>query len=451
MSKIIDKKKLFRQLKGCVKFINYIKSGKKSACLEYATGVGKTFCAIILIKKVLKKWKDCRTIIIVPTTQLKQQWEKELKINNLKGKIYVVNTIALSQIKYSCDFLILDEAHLYPKGLSFSTIFNKINHKLLLCLTATVTPELLKYTTVVDTITQKEAKDNGWISNFIEYNLPVELTPKDRLEYTKINREFNKHFAYFNHDFNLAMKCRTSKGAKEYADIMGWDAKEVAFRANRWGFYMKERKEWLYNTENKINLTIELINKFKVKTAVFSESILFADRVKYGLGETCISYHSKIPSELRYKGKTIAYIIKEGKNTVYKDLNNEITYLTDLKLKYPKLIKVGKTALLKENLIKFSDNRYKINEISSAKALKQGFNVEDIELGVRPSRTNSQIDHTQMTGRICRNFTYKDGTIKRGVFVNIYVPGTQDEKWLKNSQTNPDIIWINSIDEIKFN
>ncbi len=308
----------------------------------------------------------------------------------------------------------------------------------------------MKYVTVVDTITQKEAKDNNWISDYIEYNLPVELTLKDKAEYTRINREFNKHFAYFNHDFNLAMKCRTKSGAQAYAEIMGWDAKEVGFRANRWGFYMKERKEWLYNIENKISLTVELINKFNVKTVVFSESILAADKIKDQL-DNCVVYHSKINPELRYKDKTIAYVKKENNKIIYYDLLGNVTTLIDLKKKYPGLKKIGKTKLLKENLFKFSDNRYKIDRIASAKALKQGFNVEDIELGIRPSRTTSVIDHIQMSGRICRNFTYKDGTIKRGVFVNIYVPGTQDEKWLKQSQTNPDVRWIDSIDEIKFN
>ena len=54
MAKIIDKLKLVRQLRGCVKYIQHIKKGNKSGVLTYATGFGKTFVAILLLKKILK-------------------------------------------------------------------------------------------------------------------------------------------------------------------------------------------------------------------------------------------------------------------------------------------------------------------------------------------------------------------------------------------------------------
>ncbi len=41
MKKLIDKNKLFRQLRGCVKYIQSIKSGSKSGCIEWSTGVIK--------------------------------------------------------------------------------------------------------------------------------------------------------------------------------------------------------------------------------------------------------------------------------------------------------------------------------------------------------------------------------------------------------------------------
>lgn len=454
MAKVIDILKLIRQLRGCVKYIKHIKQGNKGAILQYCTGFGKTFVAVLLLKKILKKWTTCTTIIVVPTTQLKVQWEGIIKEEKLLAKVYVINTVVLGNKKFKCDFLILDECHLFPKGLKFSQVFNKISYNLLLGLTATLTDELrdkLKpYAEVVDIITQKEGKDNNWISDYIEYNLPVELTDSDKEDYTKLNKEFNKYFSYFGFDFNLAMKCRKNSEAKLYADTMKWDHKQVTFFANRWGHFMKERKEWLYNTKCKIDLTVEIIKRFDVKTIVFSESKVFANAVARQLGDKAVAYHSYLDTELRSNNKTIGYLIKEGKTTIIKDLNYQAISFSELEKKYSKITKVGSTKLLKESLLKFTDNRYKISAICTAKKLNQGTDIPDVKLGIIGARTSSTSDAVQESGRICRKHKLKDGTMKRGVIVNIYVPKTQDEKWLKKAQSNPDVIWINSIDEIKF-
>ena len=51
--------------------------------------------------------------------------------------------------------------------------------------------------------------------------------------------------------------------------------------------------------------------------------------------------------------------------------------------------------------------------------------------------------------RIRRVFTYENNSRKIGVYISLYIPNTQDEKWLRNSQkdlTDP-IIWKDDIDE----
>lgn len=455
MTKVIDVLKLIRQLRGCVKYIQHIKKGNNSGTIIAATGVGKTFMSLIILKKILKKWKNCNTIVVVPTIQLKDQWEKELKESNLKATVYVINTIVMSKKTYVCDFLILDESHRYSTGAEFSKVFNIINYKLLLCLTATLTdvirPIIEKHAKIVDTITQKDAKDNNWISDYIEYNLPVELTDEDKAVYTSLNKQFNKYFSYFSFDFKLAMKCRGKVESANYADQMGWDPKLVAFYANRWGHFMKERKEWLYNTQGKIDITVEIIKRFSVKTVTFSESTKFADEVCKKLGESAVSYHSAVMTELKVNDKIIARCYKEEGKLIFRKISdNSPTSFLELKKTYPKIKRVGQKILLKEALVKFADNRYKINTICTARALDQGFNVEDIELGIIAARTTSEVSNTQRVGRIARKSQRKDGTWKRGVIVNVYVPKTQDERWLKAAQKNPDVIWINSIDEIKF-
>jgi superfamily II DNA or RNA helicase len=167
-----DKRKYLRQLRGVVKW----KKNKGKGSLEWATGVGKTVAAQIVINKMKKK----SVIVVVPTIQLRKQWEKLMKDNcpDAHVDVYVVNTIALKTEYYKYDLLIVDEIHKMAAD-QFSTIFRKISYKWLLGLTATMERLDGKHTLLqekaptCDIITQKEAIENGWISDFIEFNLAV--------------------------------------------------------------------------------------------------------------------------------------------------------------------------------------------------------------------------------------------------------------------------------------
>jgi superfamily II DNA or RNA helicase len=88
----------------------WIKHGCK-ATVNYSGGVGKTLVGIITIKRMQKTDPNRTVVIIVPTTPLKLQWEKELeKFNIKKANVYVINS-ALN-LKINCNLLILDEVHL---------------------------------------------------------------------------------------------------------------------------------------------------------------------------------------------------------------------------------------------------------------------------------------------------------------------------------------------------
>lgn len=51
----------------------------KSGILEMATGTGKTYTAILILKKILEE-EDVLTVVVCPYTHLIDQWKKELKI-----------------------------------------------------------------------------------------------------------------------------------------------------------------------------------------------------------------------------------------------------------------------------------------------------------------------------------------------------------------------------------
>lgn len=55
----------------------------------------------------------------------------------------------------------------------------------------------------MDSVSIEVAKANGWVSDFTEYQVIISV---DDIEtYREYNREFIKHFEFFNFDFNLVM------------------------------------------------------------------------------------------------------------------------------------------------------------------------------------------------------------------------------------------------------
>ena len=85
------------------------KQAKGRATIVAATGVGKTFMAIKIIAGLKKSKSDLHTIVLVPTTTLKEQWESELDFNGLGFNTEVYVMMGASKKHYDCDLLVIDE------------------------------------------------------------------------------------------------------------------------------------------------------------------------------------------------------------------------------------------------------------------------------------------------------------------------------------------------------
>ena len=72
---------------------NWIRAGGRAAIVG-STGFGKTRVAILAIKRVLTKYPDFKTLVVVPSTNLKDQWEENLRQWNLE-KIFSKETYLL--------------------------------------------------------------------------------------------------------------------------------------------------------------------------------------------------------------------------------------------------------------------------------------------------------------------------------------------------------------------
>lgn len=390
--------------------------------LSAVTAFGKSYVAVLIRQRMLAKHPKSTCLIVVPKIELKKQWEKDIKkfrLNNTKA--IVINSIVNKDVMYNVDLLVVDECHRYASD-TFYKVFSLVDYRFILGLTATIErmdgKEVLikEKAPVLDTVTLQEARAHGWVAPFTEYNLQVPLTRSEAEEYEKNQRNYHYGFQYFQHDFNLAMSCRTGKNpeylrqiAKEY-DI---DYEEAYVKSVIWHKAMLKRKAFFIDVKSKIDYIEQIYDKFPRRTIVFSESIDFADAVRDRLnirGKVAVSYHSK----MKAKEKRLA-------------IDN------------------------------YRKGKYDI--ICTAKALDEGFSVNDVEVGIVASSTSSGTQTIQRIGRTIRKHTTDSGEEKQAMIINLYVPDfrlkeggsvikSQELRWLNKRQKQSNPIWIDSIDSI---
>lgn len=452
----VDEIRKERQLKGIQLWID----AKCKGTLNYATGVGKTYTTILMIQRVEKK-RNPLYLIVVTSVEIKKQWEKQISdlYKNIQARILIetVQTLINKDLKYQIDILVVDEAHEFATEERLKVLDGTlVEYKAILCLTASADDKRFKaivpYAPVIDTITEGEARASGFIADFIEYNVTVPLTAKEKLAYDAYTDVISTELPKFNNNLSLAQFCLTGgtdtrtglyysavNWAKGLAIKKGWaDNLNLSFEThqqvnNLWhpnkiiGYAVRLmeairfRKNLLSNCTAKINTTVSLLKKFdKVKTIVFSESTGFADKVyRVYNSDKAVVYHSNLKT-------VIAPSLKTGKP-----------------------IKKGKDRLKKEAVEAIKSGKARV--IITSKALDRGFDVPDIRLGITASGTQNPTQYKQRGGRVKRKEVnvFDDCTV---LLINLYVKNTQDEKWLKTRQQgiNHKIIEVSEIGEILY-
>ena len=233
--------------------------------LVAATGYGKTHVAIKAIQKCNQRDSNRVIHVVVPTTTLKNAWVKKKtghvdkhKLKNVE--VFVVNTYV--KLPRKCDLLIADEAHRYTSEDAhyFPKVIGETVYNWILCLSATLEPRHVQYLETrgirkVDEVTLEECKANGWVSEFTVVNFGVELDEEDRAKYDKMHKSFNQYFAYFSHDFDLAMNCLKSRDVREArARETEIPVDKLYVMAVQWNRNMRERKSFLYHAHAKMEI-----------------------------------------------------------------------------------------------------------------------------------------------------------------------------------------------------
>lgn len=277
--------------------VKWIKNRCKGT-FEFATGFGKTFTAIKCVKSVVNKYPNIKILIIVPTDNLKEQWIQNLDYNGLtfNTDVQIVNTVIKHH--YKTDILVLDECHRYASE-TFREIFNKVNYRYILGLTATFERldgkhEIInKYCPVIDKVTTEEALANNWLSQYKEYQVLINVDDID--EYKEYNKEFTKHFEFFGFSFQKAMDCIGPKGYINRAKLRdemcpnGTDEQKkqcfqaITYHATGFMRAIQKRKAFINNHPKKIELARHIIEmRPNAKIITFSNNVKMAESIGFG-------------------------------------------------------------------------------------------------------------------------------------------------------------------------
>jgi len=429
-------------------------------------GVGKTYTAILIIRRLFRIHELHNIVVIVPSDALQKQWadilSKEFTKKELSRiEIFTVHWIVNNKIKIKTNTLICDEIHDYLGEEFFKAVDGTyIRYDNNLGLTATYRDSkgrhkhLQALFPIIDEINEEEAIREGYVSPFVEFNLGVTLTELERTQYEELSKIISENINKFGKGgLDLASKClgggKHSNGKHYSAEhfVYGWAGHKGWTRNlnldnprdnqinDIWNPHLifgyaqkllgaiRNRKELLYRCENKIKVSLELTARFNtLKTIIFSQSTVFADKLNLYLNErdnNCsVVYHSNLETIMLPSEKT------------------------------GKLIKFGKTRLKQQALEHIKKGIARI--ICTASSLDKGFDVQDIGLGITTSGTANFTQYKQRGGRIKRIDVFNNNKV--ALLVNLYVIDSKEEVWLqkRQSESKHTIHWADNVEEISF-
>lgn len=378
---------------------------------EAYTGFGKTYIGTKKIAKEAAANPYLNVHIIVPKEHLKESWTEATK-NLYKDyplvriEIFIINSYTMNNKNNQCDLLIIDEVHraLNKSSEYFSTAIQNAVFKKSLFLTATLKPE---YESFLKQEMAKKGKSvekyqislywgfkKGLVPATQIYNVPLELTLREKSDYLHAHNEHKKYSAYFagvGHysPYNLIAP-NAKKERERIANQLNQKEGAVFGMLMKWQKAISVRKQILQNTQSKYLATLDLLSVVKEKALIFCSTIDFAKQLE-DANPNSISYHSK----LKKKSK------EEVLNQFYSNQK-------------PHLISID--------------------------SLKEGFDIKSCRIGLRVSYTSNDLDAVQQLGRIIR--FDEDNPDKAPIMINFFIDDfklgadtilSQEKVWLASS------------------
>lgn len=373
---------------------------KCKGVIEAATGFGKSRIALNCIKTLLNKYPDKQILIVVPTTGLQEQWLSHIEAwgFQLNCDVQIINTVIKS--KWKCDLLILDEIHRFFAD-QMKQVFECVQYKLILGLTATIERldgkhELMNnYCPIIDRVTLLECQLNGWISQFKEYLVLLDVD--DLNVYKEYNKEFIKYFEFFNFDWDLVMSLLGKDGFINRARLRDKmcpngteEQRKKVFQqitVNSMGFMrvLQKRKAFINNHPKKVEVARKIIeSRPNSKIITFSNNIKMAESI--GIGYVYTSKDTK----------------KKGRMTIeeFSKLPNGV--------------------------------------LNSSQKANEGLDIPGLSVAIMLGIDSSKIKAIQRLGRVVR----AEGKDKQAEIFNLIIADTVESEWLKKSHPDENYITI---------
>jgi superfamily II DNA or RNA helicase len=386
----------------------WIANGCKGS-FECCTGFGKTRLGVLAAKGFHSKYGDgFKILVLTPTETIRDTaWKEEFKKWKAE-KVFkaCVETVCIQTaykwVGKKYDLVICDEAHNFTSE-EYSKFFENNEMRFIMGLSATLDVDQKQFlrrigAPVVYSIGIEKARKLKLVSDFVIYNYGVELSLAEQIEYDKADATFKRTFPIFDRDLKIMFKCMDKNFFQSWCTNKGYDYDNVAGFPFQCNAAIAKRKNIIYDCAAKIDAIKEISGIMPDKLGIiFSERIEFADKVTGALGESCVSFHSKITKKRR-----------------------------------------------EENLKKLMDGRTKVNRISTGKALNEGANIPKCNLAVIASATGKARSTIQRIGRSIR---FEED--KTAIIVRLYVKGSQEEKWVENAQKSMTVEQINDLNQIE--
>lgn len=494
----INNSKFERQKLGAERF----KIANGIGTLNWVQQFGKTYGTInFIINPHLLNKQSNTIIIVVPSEIIARQWHDNLMSYGVQHHRIVVYTIShiLSNdlTELDCSMLIIDEIHRFTTPAAISIIDDtRIKHHYRLGLTGSYPYDnevVMTMYPIVDKITEEEAIENGWISDFVEYNILISFTERDKLKYIELSQPiheslelFRDKSKFFNStlipdDYSLLDACyrgaktvnkagipvyiqyehfcnmlALSVGWNQTLDINKpegerlntyWNPNAIHERAKKFNQAVQKRNELITNNNSKLEVIGRILQRSQKTTICFNESTAFADTIAdyvnalFNGTYPAVCYHSKLTS----------------RTLIDPDSGNYYVYQSGEKKGMPKLF--GKTNI-KRYVIEFINSGY-FKFISTAKALDEGVSIPAIEQVICTGGSTNPITYDQRTARgktISNTNPDKVTHIFNLVFDDFVNPNNGDaiksrdkQKLILRQRPHADkVVWVKSVDDIEF-
>jgi len=407
-----------------------------------------------------------KPLILVPSLTIKNGWILEdQKSTNIQPIIVTISQLLSVSKSFNVDLLIVDEIHKFTSDERYNLI-NKglIKYNRLIGLTATLPlgnnlTKLKTIVPVIDHISESEAITNNWVSQFVEYNISLELSDNDKYTYVKLTESISEYlqtFAnlenyithggikLFNSTMDLLYGCFRGANVRGFPHISSeiiaktlievmrqgkedefWNLSNIKEQGSAFARKVDLRNDILIANRIKLQAVLDIYDTLKVPTLCFNDSIVFSDIIAEKVNEKypnqAMSYHSKLESKPLIDNLTGEYY----------------RYVGGTKAGQPKLF--SKAKQLEYAILAIEHGV--MSFISTVKALDEGITIPNIECLITTAGTFNPIQYEQRTGR-AKTYVSSDKIAKiYNLFFNDFeyegkVYKSRDKTKLLSRQTN---------------